>query len=261
VNAAADQLELDAGTAGAVNPATAHEITVALVTGVYERFAEPEWLCMQQVAIGGRSLDVVAIRMWSRAVINAFEVKATRSDWLREMRKPEKADAVIGACDHFWLVTAKGVAKPEEIPEHWGWLVLQPNGKVRSAKAAPPLDTRIPHREFWASLLGLAHRGGASSARIEREKRTEYDRGYKAGQEQATLMQHQGREAEELLQARRALEALGWSGLYELASNAPRIKAAIAAGHAAQQIEYLRDQAKRTADELSAVLRRQEEPT
>lgn len=252
MTAAADQMEL-AGAAVAPDPVSAREITVALVTAVYERFAEPEWLCLQQVAIGGRSLDVVAVRMWGRAVINAFEVKATRSDWLREMREPKKADAVIGMCDHFWLVAAKGIVKPEELPEHWGWLVLQPNNKLRSAKAAPSLDTHIPHREFWASLLGLAHRGGVSSSRIERMKQTEYARG-RADElrwSEQNRTQQANSDAQDLALARQATKALGWGGLQELVDNAAAIKAALGAGRAEQRIRSLREQAQWVVNRLS----------
>jgi hypothetical protein len=244
-------MEIEAAAAVAPDQMTVRGITAALAKAVHERYPAPEYLCLQQVAIGTRWLDLVAVRMWSRAAISAFEVKATRSDWLREMRQPTKADVAVGTCDHFWLVTAKGVAKPEEIPEHWGWLVMQANGKVRAAKAAPALDTRIPHREFWASMLSRLYNGGESRGRIGNMKQAEYERGYRLGREHGI----QSLGDDELTQARRALESLGWSDMYQLAQRAPAIKAALAADRAAEDIERLCERAQDVAARLAKVLK------
>jgi hypothetical protein len=67
-----------------------------------------------------RSADALAIGLYrSRGLhIIGFEQKTARSDWLREMKSPEKAEAIGQYCDYFYLVVdSLNVAKVEELPE------------------------------------------------------------------------------------------------------------------------------------------------
>ena len=74
-----------------------------------------------------RSADALAITMYvSRGhAITGFEIKEHRSDWLAEVKRPEKAEAIAQYCDFFFLVTgSKEIAKLEEIPHPWGWFAF-----------------------------------------------------------------------------------------------------------------------------------------
>jgi hypothetical protein len=52
------------------------------------------------------------------------EVKVSRSDWLHELRQPEKAEAWKRFCHEWYLVVSEeAIVRPGELPEDWGLLV------------------------------------------------------------------------------------------------------------------------------------------
>lgn len=61
--------------------------------------------------------------------LHGFELKASRSDWLTEMRAPEKAEAFARYCDFFWLVISDlSIVRDGELPEGWGLMVASGRG-------------------------------------------------------------------------------------------------------------------------------------
>lgn len=138
--------------------------TAALKEALNVRFSGLEWARFFEVASGtgaqaGRSADMLAMNMFpSRGLrIHGVECKASRSDWLRELKNPEKAEAIQKFCDHWWIAAPKGIVKPEELPPTWGLLEL--NGKaLRQTVAAPLLEAQPLTRAFIASLLRSASR-------------------------------------------------------------------------------------------------------
>lgn len=139
----------------------------------------PEWAIMFEVAdatgaVHSRLADAIAMNMWpSRGLaIVGYEVKVYRNDWLREIKKPQKAEAISSFCDHWNLITPPSIAKPEEIPEPWGWIEVQENGRLKTIKQAPKLDAKPPTREFVASMLRSAGKTDEKEikARIDTER-------------------------------------------------------------------------------------------
>jgi hypothetical protein len=56
--------------------------------------------------------------------LHGHEVKVSRSDWLTELKDPEKAESFARYCDFWWLVIAdKAMVKPGELPDGWGLMV------------------------------------------------------------------------------------------------------------------------------------------
>lgn len=108
-----------------------------------------------------RTIDALALSLWpSRGFeLHGFEVKVSRSDWLRELADPAKADGAIARCDRWWLVAAEGVAKVAEMPTGWGLLVAQGDG-LRAAVQAPKLPRtdaeRLVSRSWLVCLLRAA---------------------------------------------------------------------------------------------------------
>jgi len=104
-----------------------------------------------------RRCDAVAVGCWNSVgnLVDGFELKVSRSDWLRELKQVDKADPFLERCDRWWLVTASpAIAKLEEIPASWGWMAATKAG-LRIQKPAPklrdPLDT-VP-RLFLIAIL------------------------------------------------------------------------------------------------------------
>ena len=57
-------------------------------------------------------------------MLHGHEVKVSRSDWLTELRDPEKAEAFRSYCDFWWLVVSeKSIVKVGELPIGWGLMV------------------------------------------------------------------------------------------------------------------------------------------
>lgn len=112
-----------------------------------------------------RTFDAVAMSLWpSRGLmLHAFEVKCSRSDWLRELKEPEKAEAAAALVDRFSLVVSDERFVAEgELPPTWGLLVVRA-GRLVCVKDAPPLPgsdaTRPVGRSF---LVALLRAGGAT---------------------------------------------------------------------------------------------------
>lgn len=130
------------------------------------RYPAPGWALLFEVPNGtgghkSRVADAVAMGLWpSRGLhLHGFELKAYRSDWLRELKNPKKAETVAQYCDLWWLVTEPDVARVDEIPDAWGWLELQKGGKLRERKKALMRGGEPLSRSFLAALLRAASAG------------------------------------------------------------------------------------------------------
>lgn len=95
---------------------------------------------------GGRSVDAFALGMIpsKRYWRVAYEIKVSRTDFLRELNQPEKREWAEEVAHEFYFVVPAGIVKPEEVPEGCGLLVLQKNG----LKKAVPAKQRHERRAF-----------------------------------------------------------------------------------------------------------------
>lgn len=128
-----------------------------------KKYPANEYVLMEEVSDAAgfnrsNSADFISYCLWpSRGLqINGIELKSFRSDWLRELKKPDKAENIFKYCDYFWLLTTDfTIAKLEEIPETWGWMYIQ--GKsVKIAKQAPKLNPLPLSKGFVAAMLKRA---------------------------------------------------------------------------------------------------------
>lgn len=126
-------------------PTNTRAMTLAIKAAIACRYPteQGEYALMWEVASpaghGNRYLDAVAMGTWpSRGhMLHGIEIKATRSDWTRELRNHEKQAQGLFPWMHFWwIAAAPGIVKPEELPPNWGLMELQP------AKA---MDGSIPY--------------------------------------------------------------------------------------------------------------------
>ena len=130
-----------------------------------KKYADPEWVFVEEVAPrtggGTRYADAVAVNLWSSRghAIHGFEIKVSRSDWLHELKKPQKAEeSVFEFCDYWWVVTPAGIGivKDGELPPTWGHLEIRSNG-VFVMKKAPQLTPKPVTRGFFAALIRRAN--------------------------------------------------------------------------------------------------------
>lgn len=142
-----------------------------------------EWALIFDVpnATGGmasRRADAMAMSLWhSRGIeLHGFELKISRSDWLRERKDPAKADALAVYCDRWWLVTAPGIVKPDELPAPWGhYEVVEVPGtgnerahwdRLVVRKKPAKLKPKPYTRQFLAGLLRSAQDNSPGSEQI-----------------------------------------------------------------------------------------------
>jgi hypothetical protein len=113
---------------------------------------------------GLRTCDALALSLWpSKGLeLHGHEIKCSRSDWLRERREPEKAEAFARFCDRWWLVAPMGVVRsPTEMPEGWGLLVLEgARGLVCKVPASKRTPSELP-RTLIVAMTRAAIRGGS----------------------------------------------------------------------------------------------------
>lgn len=151
------------------------------------RFPPPEFALLPTVrnrtGFGGeeRYADAVAISVWpSRGYsLHGFEIKTSRSDWLRELRNPGKADAIFSYCDRWWLVVPEPkIVELHELPKTWGLLVAKGRG-LTTLSPAPALSPKVPGLPFLASVLRRASQIVVPDAKLaearERGRKEERD--------------------------------------------------------------------------------------
>lgn len=99
--------------------------------------------------------DVMALGAWhsSGNLLEGFEVKVSRADWLNEVKNPTKCQQNKQYCHHWWLVIADAsMVKDGELPDDWGMMSVV-NGKLKVIKRAPMLEPKPLTIDFVASLL------------------------------------------------------------------------------------------------------------
>ena len=127
-----------------------------------------------------RTADALAMGLWpSRGLLlEGFEVKASRSDWLHELKAHDKADEFFSYCDKWWLAIAhRSIASLEELPPRWGLLVLHgPN--VRVLREALPLEPKPLDRILLAAILRAAVDNLLPEDALRIERKLGYDKGW-----------------------------------------------------------------------------------
>lgn len=116
-----------------------------------------------------RSADAMAVSLWpSRGIdVYGFEFKASRSDWLRELKEPAKAEAFAVYCDYWTLcVTDKEVVKKSELPPKWGLQVLS-GDSLKTVVQPDRLEAKEWPKTFLAAVLRAATQGPMKAAEAE----------------------------------------------------------------------------------------------
>ena len=105
-----------------------------------------------------RTADAMAIDLWPSAgnLIHGFEIKVSRSDWLCELRDPDKAEAFRPYVDHWWLVVPDPAIVRDDLPDGWGLLAIGSDGRLRVRRKAPRLERQPMTASMTASLLRAA---------------------------------------------------------------------------------------------------------
>lgn len=221
-----------------------------------------------------RTFDGLSMSLWpSRGLsIVVYEIKVSRSDWLREMKKPEKAEDACQIADQFVIVAPAGCVKDGELPPTWGLIEVTGDGadkpwKLRTVTAAPMLHDEKPTtkpmtRSFVVGLLRAvpgAVPGGRVVDDLTAAVNAARHEGFVAGQEQEKRVHEQqammaNRDLEDWLVLRRKLMEAGVdryaAGPAHLGRHAEVIAEALREGKVNTQRAGLVDRLKSMLDEL-----------
>lgn len=197
-----------------------------------------------------RTFDAVAIHLWpSRGFItDVIEVKVSRSDWLRELKEPAKAEAAHTLADRFIVAAPTGIVRSGELPPGWG--LLEVSEKRTRMTVTPDRISTSKRTAFPAGfVIALLRAAGAAStatpddalvnsrvAEIRAALKKDYD---------AMLQGVVERERERADRALRFADVAGLPGYGEPEEYGRKVKAALAAD--------------RNRDALVAVLNNQRE--
>ena len=106
-----------------------------------------------------RTVDALAVDLWTSQgnAIHGHEIKVSRSDWLAELRDPDKSEAFRRYCDYWWLVVPDASIVRDDLPDGWGLMAQGRDGKLRVRVAAPRLEREpMPHEMTVAWLRAVA---------------------------------------------------------------------------------------------------------
>lgn len=137
------------------------ELTAKTILALQSRHAwEHGWSTFFEVSLNGRQADCIAFNIYpSRGFpILGYEIKASRSDWLRELKHCAKADPIIQNCDEWYIVEARqGIVEKNELPPGWGLLSLRKSRLYNKIKSDLGRQGR-PSREFVARVIQASYR-------------------------------------------------------------------------------------------------------
>jgi hypothetical protein len=143
------------------------------------RYPAGEWAFFAEVrnstgfANDVRTADAMAFGLWpSRGLeLHGFEVKVSRSDWMREKKNPAKAETMAAFTDKWWLVVSDAdIVRDGELPPSWGLLV--PRGRGLFAKVeATKLEAKPFTRQFTAALMRKLSETYVDPATVEEKVR------------------------------------------------------------------------------------------
>ena len=147
-----------------------------LIAALAKRYSGDGWAFLAHVRNGTgysrdvvRTADALAMSLWpSRGLeLHGFELKVSRSDWLRELKEPEKAEEIARYC-HRWgvVVPDASIVQDGELPPAWGLLGLR-GGKLVMAREAQAMPATPPDHAMLAAILRKATKGMVSKDALQ----------------------------------------------------------------------------------------------
>lgn len=103
-----------------------------------------------------RTIDLFTFETWPSRGFNriAYEVKISRSDFVREIRDPSKRAGFRKFANEFYFATPPGLLSPGEIPSDTGLIEISETGRRKIIISSP----HIENPPDWGFLASLARR-------------------------------------------------------------------------------------------------------
>lgn len=151
--------------------------TAGLITALKRKFDGNGYALLTEVGNGTgsrctRHADALVMSLFpSRGLtLSGFELKQSRTDWLKELRDASKADAIARYC-HFWnlVVSDLAIVKEGELPPTWGMWTLSPAGKLVCIQQAKPNEHQAPLD--WIFMAAVMRQIAYKQKSLTREER------------------------------------------------------------------------------------------
>lgn len=136
-----------------------------------------------------RSADALAIGMYRSCgrLIHGFEMKVSRSDWLRELKDAAKAESLMRYCHHWSLIVPdESIVHDGELPPTWGLGIPHQSRKGAATRIKwivkpPALEPQPPNMIFLSALIYAAQK--VDDKAYKAALGAKYDEGIKHGQQ------------------------------------------------------------------------------
>lgn len=163
------------------------DLTQLVNLAIRRKYTYPEWALFFEFHAKDRRVDAVAFNLYPSRNFKTvgFEVKASRSDWKKELKDVSKADYFVRQCDQFYVVAAhKDIVREKELPDGWGLYEMKGGGKLYETVEPDPTphQQRGTDREFFMRAVKNAMEERQDLYKgLHRMRR----RGYREGKEEA----------------------------------------------------------------------------
>ena len=162
-----------------------------VITALRNKYTTPEYALLTQVAnttgYGSyRWADAIVMGLWpSRNYeIIGFEVKVSRTDWVRELKNPAKADKIATYCDSWYLVLGdENILRLGELPLGWGLMVPHTKSSLKIVRKSSMRKPKPLDKQFLAAILRKACTQITEESRLHNEYSRGYDEGIIEGKE------------------------------------------------------------------------------
>lgn len=131
-----------------------------------------------------RSFDYMAICTLEGNSVRGYEVKASRADFLKDVKDPEKQKALRCFCNLFYYVAPEGMIKKEELPPWAGLIELKYDGEkywLNQAVGAPLQANFPPTWSFVAECI--RNKSESNTRELQKENKKLAEEVYKLGEE------------------------------------------------------------------------------
>lgn len=149
-----------------------------------------------------RHADAVVMQTWpSRGIaLEGFEIKVSRSDLVRELENPRKADGVGKYCSTWWLVLSKtSLMDGLVIPATWGILVAAKRERLEVVRL--PKVVKKP-KEWTPAFIAALVRNASEGNGVDAARREAREEGFREGQQYSERLQASTAERLEHLEAK-----------------------------------------------------------
>lgn len=165
-------------------------INEKLVAEIKRRHDGDKWLLVFELPTGtgmggpltyaGSFVDAFALGAWPSmgGSATAYEMKASRADFLKELKAPRKRRAALRFSNRFYFITPQGIAKREEIPAECGLIEVPVHLKLPLPLAIGNVVVEAPFREsipptwnFLTSVWRRVYAQGRADCARDRDRR------------------------------------------------------------------------------------------